>query len=108
MTKQKQTLSPQEVRHVADLAQLKLKRGEVEKFSKQLSDVFEYVNQIAEVETDTVAETSQVTGASIHFREDKINRKNMLSQEEALSGAKQTHNGYFVIKAIFSEEDGTS
>ncbi len=97
----KQTLSTEEVRHVADLAKLSLKKVEVEKFRNQLSKIFEYVNQIGEMKTVGVGETSQVTGIRNKFREDKIDKGRMLTQEQALSNTKRKHNGYFVVKAVF-------
>ncbi|OGY20890.1 MAG: hypothetical protein A3A65_02690 [Candidatus Chisholmbacteria bacterium RIFCSPLOWO2_01_FULL_49_14] len=108
MKKKKRSISPKDVRHVAKLALLKLKEGEVKKFSKQLSDVFEYVNQIGEIRTSNVPETTQVTNSTNRFREDKIDKGHMLLQEEALKESKQTYNGYFVVKAIFGEDDAAS
>lgn len=108
MSNKSRTISPSDVRHVAKLAWLKLKSGEVAKFSKQLSDIFAYVNQLGEIKTDRVPETSQTTNTTNRFREDRVDRTTMLSQEDALREAAQTHDGYFMIKAIFGADDGTS
>jgi len=55
-------ISQEQVRHVAKLARLKLSDSEVEKFSGQLSNVFEYMDVLNEVDTSDIPETSQVTG----------------------------------------------
>ena len=96
-------LSRADVEHVARLAQLHLKHGEIEKFKDQLSKIFEYVDQIGEMKTKGVKETSQVAETTNRTRPDKIRRETMLSQEEALENAKRKHKGYFVVKAVFEE-----
>ena len=88
------------VRHVAQLAKLNLTSQEVNKFQEQLGKIFGYVDQIRNLSTAKIKETSQVTGAINRTREDKITPERILNQEEALSQAKRTHNGYFVVKAI--------
>jgi len=92
-------LTEREVRHVAKLAQLTLTLLEVEKMQKQLSEVLDYIAVLNRVETKTVEPTSQVTGLENVLRED--NKEKSLSQKEALSGAKNKHQGRFEVKAIF-------
>lgn len=87
-----------DVVHVAKLANLPLKPEEEKKFEKQLSDILSYVEKLKEVDTGNVETTSQVTGLENVTREDKAFPS--LSQEEALSNSKSTHNGMFKVKAI--------
>jgi len=96
-------LTKAQVLHVGKLAKLSLKQSEVEKFKVQLTSIFDYVDSIAKMKTQGVPETNQVTGITNRFRKDEIIRDTMLSQKEALSGAKKTYKGYFVIKAIFDK-----
>ncbi len=65
-------LSEKQVRHIAKLARIKLKDDEVKVFSKQLSNVLEYVDMLSEVNTDDVEETSQVTGLENVMQKDEI------------------------------------
>tara|TARA_B100000315_G_C14477647_1_gene541380 strand:- start:481 stop:771 length:291 start_codon:yes stop_codon:yes gene_type:complete len=65
-------ISSDQVRHVAKLARLLLTDEEVEKFAKQLSNVFEYMEVLSEVDTDNVEPTSQVTGLQDVYREDEV------------------------------------
>ncbi|MBU3957016.1 Asp-tRNA(Asn)/Glu-tRNA(Gln) amidotransferase subunit GatC [Patescibacteria group bacterium] len=92
-------LSKDQVKHIAKLANLKLTSAEINKFQKQLSEVLEYVEQLNKLDTKKVEPTSQVTGLENVFREDEP--KPSLSQEEVLSGAKNTEKGMFKVKAIF-------
>ena len=97
----KKNLSPQEVKHVAQLARLKLSQKELAKFQKQLSDILTYVDQLKAIKTKQVNLTSQVTGLENVFRDDQPDP--CLSQKEALSEAKNKQNGFFKVKAIFEE-----
>jgi len=67
-------LSDKEVQHIAKLARLGLKEGEVSKFAKQLSEILEYTEQLNEVDTENIEPTSQVTGLENVSREDKVER----------------------------------
>ena len=99
--KKKEKITQKDVKHVALLARLSLKNGETSRFVKQLSDIFGFINQLSELNTEGIAETSQVSGLVNRLREDKLEEKRQLTQTQALSGSKKKHNGYFVVKSIF-------
>ena len=103
--KKNEKITQEDVKHVALLARLSLKNGETSKFVKQLSDIFGFINQLSELNTEGVAETSQVSGLVNRLREDKLEEKRQLTQTQALSGSKKKHNGYFVVKSIFKGAD---
>lgn len=65
-------ISKEQVQHVAHLARLALSPEELEKFSHQLSAVFDYVDVLKEVDTMDVVPTSQVTGLQNVYREDEV------------------------------------
>lgn len=90
-----------DVAHIAKLANLPIKKEEIEKFEAQLSSILDYVRKLNEVDTPVVEETSQVTGLENVSRDDATTPS--LSQQEALSNAKSTHNGFFKVKAILEE-----
>lgn len=85
-------LSRDQVKHVARLANLPLSFEEEEKYSQQLSEILEYVDQLNEVDTSSVEPTYNVTGL------------NNVTREDALSNASQKKNGFFVTKGIFDNE----
>ena len=91
-----------DVKHTAKLANLKLTPEEEKKFEEQLSGILEYVDKLQKVDTDGVDETSQVTGLENITREDIAGPS--LSQDEALSNAKNQHNGLFKVKGILKDE----
>ncbi len=91
-----------DIRHIAKLANLQIEESEQEKFSTQLSSVLDYIGKLNELDTTTVEPTSQVTGLENVLREDET--ETSLTQEEALSQAKNTHNGLFIVKGLLENE----
>lgn len=94
-------LSEKEVRHIAKLANLPLTSEETVKFQNQLSETLDYVEILNSVDTKGLEPTSQVTGLTNITRKDET--VSSLSQEETLKNAKETHNGFIKVKAIFNE-----
>ncbi len=95
------TLDQHQVKKVANLARLGLTDAEIEKFSKELSSILDFVTQLNEVETTNILPTSQVTGLVNVFREDVVTPS--LSQEEVLSNAPEQYNGFFKVKKVLEE-----
>jgi aspartyl-tRNA(Asn)/glutamyl-tRNA(Gln) amidotransferase subunit C len=91
-----------DVKNIAKLANLKPTSGEEQKFETQLGDILTYVEQLQKIDTAGIEETAQVTGLSNISRNDTTSPS--LSQGEALSGAKEQHNGFVKVQAILDSE----
>ena len=91
-----------DVKRTAKLANLKLSSDEEKRFESQLSSILEYVEKLQEIDTEKVFETSQVTSLENVTREDEASPS--LSQDEALSNAKNQQNGLFKVKGILTNE----
>lgn len=66
-------LTKDQVAHIAKLAKIKLSDEELERLSPQLSSILDFFEILQEVDTEGVAETSQVTGLENISRSDEIN-----------------------------------
>ncbi len=98
------TLTSDDVKHIAKLANLPLTAEELKKFQKQLSSVVDYIDELQEVDTTNVEPTSQTTGLENVFRDDVVDVTRILTQEEALSGTEKTNNGYFVVDMVLENK----
>ncbi len=96
----KKQVTQADVEKIARLANLKVSDKEKKLFSEQFTHSLDVINQLQEVDTQGVHTTHQVTGLKNVTREDKIDETRMLSQKEALSQAKKTHKGFFVVPAV--------
>lgn len=89
------------IKHVATLAQLTLTQEEERRFETQLEETLDTINQLNEVDTENIEITSQVTGLE-NVMDDDVAIPS-LPQKVALANAKNTHNGFFVVKAVLEE-----
>lgn len=98
--KKKNELSKEEIIHLAKLANLSLTDEEIEKFQKQLTETVAYVENLNELDTKNVSETSSTAHLTDVFFKDGEQNKRKFTEEEALANAKNKKNNYFVVKRI--------
>lgn len=96
-------LSDSEVAHIAKLSKLELSKKEIKVFSKQLSEIISYVDDLKNVDTSDTVPTSQTTNLENSYCDDKTSTQHSLSVEEALSGSDETHNNLFSVGALLTE-----
>ena len=94
-----------DVKHLAKLAQMEVTEKEEKTLEKGFEQTLKVIDQLSELDTSQVKPTSQVTGLTNVWREDKVDKSRMLTQKQALSNAKKTYKGYFVVPAIFAKGD---
>jgi aspartyl-tRNA(Asn)/glutamyl-tRNA(Gln) amidotransferase subunit C len=80
--------TPDDVRHVAELARVDLDEDEVDEFAAQFADILDYFDALDEV--PTVEHEVDLVNV---MRPDEV--REGLSQEEALSNADETEDGHF-------------
>ncbi len=81
------------IKHVAELARLKLTEKEIDKFLPQLKEALEYFSKLDKVKTDNVKPSFQPVEIKNVLREDK--EEKCLAQDEALSLTEHKKDGYF-------------
>jgi aspartyl-tRNA(Asn)/glutamyl-tRNA(Gln) amidotransferase subunit C len=91
-------LSKSEIEHIAKLARLKLSDNDATVYSKQLSDILDYVEKMNTVDTAGVEETSQVTGLTNIMREDRIIDSG--THDELVDSAPEHGNGYVKVPKV--------
>lgn len=87
-----------DISKVAKLANLDLSDEEKKEFDQQLSSIVDYIEKLEKIDTKDVELTTQVTGLSNVFQENTT--PDSLTQNEATSGNKKTHNGLFVVEKL--------
>ena len=100
----KKTVEETTIRAIAKLSDLSIEPKKQGFFAKQFNETLEAVTTLERLNTVKVAPTNQVTGITNATREDIVDTGRMLPQQKALCNAKRTHQGYFVVKAIFDEQ----
>lgn len=97
------SLTNSDVKHLATLANLPVSEELIIRLTPQLAEILEFVSQLEQVDTSKVDPTAEITGLK-NVTRDEIEPE-CLSQEDALSGAPQTRDGYVVVKGVFENND---
>lgn len=101
-------LTASQVEHVAKLANLPITTKETSQFQKQLSEIVGYVGKIQKAGTPESAKFKiqklKMGSKDQTTREDMVKPEDCLTQEEAVSNAKNIHNGLFVAAHVFAEK----
>jgi len=89
---------------LAKLANLPLSEKEIGLYQKQIKNILDYIKLLQKLETKKTKPTYQVIdNLSNVYRKDES--KPSLSQKQALSNAKVTHEGYFLVDHVFSKKN---
>lgn len=94
-------ISPEQVRYVADLANLRLSEEEVERMCVELGAILEYMDQLNELDTRDVEPMAQVlyeAEETATLREDVEGPT--LGAEAALANAPLAGSGYFKVPKV--------
>ena len=97
-------LTEDQVRYVADLANLALSEEETAHFSDELSNILTYIDKLNELKTDDVEPMAQVVfeaGETATMREDQAGPT--LSSEEALANAPLSGAGQFKVPRVIEK-----
>lgn len=103
MSSAKNTITNQQVQHVAALANIPVSTNEESALADAFTETLAVIGKLSSVDVSGVEPTHQVTGLENITREDQIDTDSMFSQEQALANAK-THQGYFVVDRILDND----
>ena len=83
---------------IARLSRLNLSPVDYEKFSKDLSVILDYVNQLKSVDTQGIKSYQPYLRKQTVLREDKP--ESSLTRREALSNAPETDGEFFIVPRV--------
>ncbi len=96
-------ISREEVERVAKLARLEISEAEKDAFSKQLSAILTYVEQLKRLDTAGVEPTATVLAQTNVLREDRVCPS--LPPEAALANAPEQTEGFFSVPQILEDRN---
>ena len=94
-------LTTEEVRYVADLANMRLTEEEISQLSHELGQILTYIEQLNELDTAEVAPMAQVlfdADETATLREDRPHAS--LTNDEALRSAPVSSGGYYKVPRV--------
>ena len=95
-------LTREQVKHVAELAKLKLTDAEVDLFQGQLSAILDYAARLDELDTEQIPPTAGVLPLQNVMRPDADQPS--LSREAMLANAPAAEDGFVKVKVVLDIE----
>ena len=92
------SLSEKDVQYVAKLARLEITDQETAKYTQQLGNILDYVQQLSKLDTSNVEPLAHVLDLKNVTRVDKVAPS--LTQQEVLSNGPEIQSGHFRVPKI--------
>jgi aspartyl-tRNA(Asn)/glutamyl-tRNA(Gln) amidotransferase subunit C len=91
-------ISKDEVKHIAGLARIGVTEKDMDKFSKDLSVILDWIKQLEEVKIEGVVPTAHISGVKNIMREDKV--EEFFAKEKIIKLFPEEKDGYDKVKSI--------
>ena len=95
-------IDKKEVQHLAKLSRLELSDKEIEKFTKDISSILDYVSELQKVDTQNVEPISQITGLSDVKRKDEP--KEFKNKKGIFDNASEKEGDFFKVKTVLGRK----
>jgi aspartyl-tRNA(Asn)/glutamyl-tRNA(Gln) amidotransferase subunit C len=86
------------IRRVATLARIEVPDADLEATAQKLSGIFNWIEQLKEVNTDNVAPMSGGTDLNLPWRADVVNDGGI--PDKVLANAPERHDGFFGVPKV--------
>ena len=100
-------LIDKEVKHIANLARIKISEKEEKGLKKDLSSILEYIEKLNEVDTTEVQPLYQTTGLVNSFRDDEPRGEFKMDEnlnEKLVGQAPHSENRFIKVKSVLSRK----
>jgi aspartyl-tRNA(Asn)/glutamyl-tRNA(Gln) amidotransferase subunit C len=95
------SLTRSDVERIALLARLELTGAELDMMTEQLGRILDFMSQLEELDTDSVAPMAHVADVSNVFREDEV--RDSLPRDQALAAAPRHDDECFQVPAVLGD-----
>ena len=95
-----------EIKHIAELARIKLTEQESNKFQKELSSILDFIDQLNKAGTSQVEPAYQITGLVNSFRTDEHRKDFEMNEnlnEKLVGQAPHRQDRFIKVKSVLSK-----
>mgnify|MGYP001560192241 FL=1 len=95
-----------EIKHIAELARVKLTEQESNKFQKELSSILDFIDQLNKADTSQVEPAYQITGLVNSFRADEHRKDFEMDEdlnEKLIGQAPHKENRFIKVKSVLKK-----
>lgn len=92
------SITPEQVRHIANLARIAMTDEELERFVPELNNILGWVEQLGEVDTSSVEPLTAVVDQKLRLRDDEVTDGNR--RDDILANAPEAEHGFFAVPKV--------
>jgi aspartyl-tRNA(Asn)/glutamyl-tRNA(Gln) amidotransferase subunit C len=93
-------IKKEDIKHIADLARLRLSDDEIKEMSEKIPDILGLIERLKEVDVEGIEPTAQVTGSFNVAREDEGVLWDEEEKEQALGQAPERKDNEIKVKRV--------
>jgi len=86
------------IKHTAKLARISLDEKKIDNLSKDLSNIFKFIEKLNKANTDNVKPLSSILDHTLRLREDKVNDGNI--RDQILENAPNKSEDFFIVPKV--------
>ena len=92
------SIDKDKIKHTAKLARISLDEKKIDNLSKDLSNIFKFIEKLNKVNTENVKPLSSILDHSLRSREDKVNDGNI--RDQILENAPNKNEDFFIVPKV--------
>ena len=92
------SIDKDKIKHTAKLARISLDEKKTDDLSKDLSNIFKFIEKLNKANTENVKPLSSILDHSLRSREDKVNDGNI--RDQILENAPNKNENFFIVPKV--------
>ena len=92
------SIDKDKIKHTAKLARISLDEKKINNLSKDLSNIFKFIEKLNKANTENVKPLSSILDHSLRSREDKVNDGNI--RDQILENAPNKNEDFFIVPKV--------
>ena len=92
------SIDKDKIKHTAKLARISLDEKKIDNLSKDLSNIFKFIEKLNKANTENVKPLSSILDHSLRQREDKVDDGNM--RDQILENAPNKNEDFFIVPKV--------
>ena len=92
------SIDKDKIKHISKLAKISVDENKIDALTKDLSTIFNFIEQLNELKTDKVEPLSSILNEPLRSRKDEINDGKI--REKILENSPQQNEEFFVVPKV--------
>tara|TARA_B100000965_G_C19276582_1_gene619694 strand:- start:398 stop:685 length:288 start_codon:yes stop_codon:yes gene_type:complete len=92
------SIDKEKIKHIAKLARISVDKAKTESLAKDLSSIFEFIEQLNQLNTDKVEPMTSILNESLRYRIDQVNDGKI--RDKILKNSPKTSDEFFIVPKV--------